>query len=120
MVETYLKPLKLIYDKKQEIESRIKEIETKGKSSHAFQTVLGVDHKTISQAIVADIIDAIPLIGEVSSVSRIRQSEDSSRRALQGVDLAVDVFPPPFGTIAELLLPANTIWFIEQELKRSK
>lgn len=118
MVEPILKPLKQLYDKKQEIESKIKQIESKGKSNSFYQVLMGVNHSTLSQAIVADIIDTLPVVGEVTNVSRIKQSEEPSRRFLQGFDLALEAIPPPFGKIADILFPSNTLWYIDQKLKK--
>ncbi|MCZ7404269.1 MAG: hypothetical protein O8C67_04970 [Candidatus Methanoperedens sp.] len=120
MANNILKPLEPIYEKKQEIESKIKNVETRGKNNKLFQVVMGVDHTTLSQAILADIIDALPIVGEVTNVSRIRQADDSSRRFIQGLNLSLDSIPPPFGKIADAFFPANTISFIDKELKRSK
>lgn len=118
-METYLKPLDELVRIKDEIDAKISSIEDKVRTNVPFQTLFGVNHETLPQALIADLVDIVPILGEVSGVTRVRLSDSKQRRFLQGLDLAVDAIPV-IGPIADILLPANTLMFLDREVKKGR
>lgn len=119
MVETYLKPFDKLVQIKDDIDAKISSIEDKVRTNVPFQVIFGVNHTTLPQALIADLVDAIPILGEVSGVTRVRLSDSKQRRFLQGLDLAIDAVPV-IGPIADVFLPANTLMFIDREVKKGR
>ena len=77
--------------------------------------MFGTNQKNLQNAILADIIDAIPIIGDVSNVSRIMNSStgkyvNKKRLSLRTFDLLGDAIG---GGLLDLLLPSNTIIYLE-------
>lgn len=81
----------------------------------------GVGHDTLLEAALADAIDVIPIVGDVTNVLRLQNAMETDNKHLrrrrilvQGFDLAVGTLPeavPGFGTvgagIADLITPSN-------------
>lgn len=70
---------------------------------------------TMTDAMLADLVDALPILGSVSNVSRIMESQKgryayNKRLAMRTFDLAGDIVG---GGLIDLLLPTNTILFLE-------
>lgn len=72
-------------------------------------------HENLTSAVAADIVDVIPIVGDVTNALRVINSftEDESDRtkALQTLDMLVGVLPG-IGTLADLITPTNTIVYL--------
>ena len=94
-----------------EIESRFKRI--------AF----GYDHKDIIEAITADILDVVPIVGDVSNTIRVRNmakaQPDTPAARRQLLDAVIGNIPI-IGDIFDLLTPTNTINFLDKQIKAVK
>lgn len=72
------------------------------------------DHKSIAEAIAADVVDMLPVVGEVCNLTRIVHSLAVGNyyvTALQIIDLLVTIYPE-LGKVIDILLPANTVAYI--------
>lgn len=105
--------LKDLVARKDRIERHIDNLENKFKTSKLSNIVFGIEHDNIIQAIAADLVDIIPIAGEITNISRIRNSKTKSRRTLQSIDLVTGVIP-----FANILTPTNTILFIEGRMRK--
>lgn len=70
------------------------------------QIMTGTEHKTIQDAIAADIVSAIPVIGAVSDFLRILDSDTRPQKALQSIDFITEPIP--------LITPTNTILYLDR------
>lgn len=79
---------------------------------------------TMGRAIVADVIDVIPLVGDFSNFFRVRHASREGitrqpRVGRQALDLALGSLPEPVGAVLDILTPTNTITYLrEQRLLR--
>lgn len=76
---------------------------------------------TLGKAILADLIDLIPILSEVSGVFRCRHAaktfrERPRRISKQLIDLAVGFLPDPLGAAVDTLFPINTLTFLREEM----
>ena len=120
MVKDKINPMEEIIRIKDDVEKNLVSIESEMKGNAPLQVLFGIEHENLPQAFLADIVDALPILGEISDVSRIRLAKEQGRRFMHAVDLAVDILPPPLSTVADLFLPTNTLWYLEKEIKKGK
>ena len=90
-------------------------------SQKALRIFAGTQHKSIYEAIGSDIIDVIPIAGDVGNAVRVYDAVkkgDSDAFMLQSGDLLIGVIPV-IGDIGDLLTPTNTLLYIlrKQKLK---
>lgn len=71
--------------------------------------LVGTDFDSIEDAIAADLVSAVPLIGGVSDFLRLLDSESRPQKALQAFDMLTS--PLPFADIAT---PTNTLVFLDK------
>jgi len=79
--------------------------------------------RTLGRAIAADVLDAFPILGDVGNFYRTRHAarmgrERPRRVTRQLVDTLVGILPDPVGGILDLLLPMNTITYLQEEVFR--
>lgn len=75
---------------------------------------------TLGKAIAADLLDALPIVGDVGNFFRVRDAAKvgmvrPKRITRQMVDLLVGILPDPVGGIADLLLPVNTVTYLREK-----
>lgn len=75
---------------------------------------------TMGRAIMADVIDVIPVVGDVSNFFRVRHAGklgiDRPRRVgRQTLDLALGALPEPVGGILDILTPTNSMAFLREQ-----
>lgn len=75
---------------------------------------------TLGKAILADLLDAVPIAGDVSNIFRVRDAGKVGRvrpRRItrQLVDMLVGMLPEPVGGILDLITPTNTITYLREE-----
>ena len=75
---------------------------------------------TMGRAIVADLVDVIPILGDVSNLFRVRhagtQGETHPRRLpRQALDLLLGALPPPAGGVLDFLTPTNILTFQRED-----
>jgi len=76
-------------------------------------------HESLAEAVLADLIDAIPIIGDLTNLLRVMDAyerKDDLVLALQTGDL-LGGFPPGIGEIFDILSPTNTIAYIVRKGK---
>lgn len=66
----------------------------------------GTEHKTLQDAIAADLVSAIPVIGGISDFIRVLESETRPQKALQALDFVTEPIP--------LITPTNTILYLDR------
>jgi len=70
----------------------------------------GTDFDTIEDAMAADLVSAIPLIGTISDFSRLLDSETRPQKALQALDMITSPIP-----LFDLVTPTNTIIYLNKK-----
>jgi hypothetical protein len=78
-----------------------------------------IEHRNAVEAVLADLADAIPVVGEVAGLVRMVQAlekKDDFRLALEAGDLVLG-FPPLIGDIMDLLTPTNLICYLRRSGK---
>lgn len=70
----------------------------------------GTDFETLEDAVAADIISAVPILGAVSDFMRVIDSEGKPQRILQTLDLIASPVPP-----VNIATPTNTIMYLNNK-----
>jgi len=71
------------------------------------------EHKEYLEAFVADVVDVIPIVGEVAGLMRLleaREKGDRVRFAFELLDLVLGA-PPIIGEIFDLIAPTNLYFY---------
>jgi len=76
---------------------------------------------TLGKAVLADLLDAVPIVGDVGNFYRVRHAAESGRErtrrvTLQLIDMLFGILPDPVGGILDLLTPTNTITYLREEI----
>ena len=78
---------------------------------------------SFARAVAADLLDIVPVVGDVSNFFRVRHAEkigtvQSRKFALQLIDLAAGALPDtpqfPIGAILDALTPTNTVTYLRE------
>ena len=69
---------------------------------------------------MADVIDVIPVVEDVSNFFRVRHANREGVRrqprvGRQALDLALGSLPEPVGAVLDLLTPTNTITYLRAQ-----
>lgn len=86
-------------------------------SSVVGSLLISPDHDTIQEAIAADIVDAIPIGGDMLLLVR---ADRADRKGLNFpddqayVENVMSDLPPPFDTALDLLVSPNTVRYVEK------
>jgi len=97
-------------------------VEEAGDKIHRI--VFGTEHKDIGEAMLADLIDIVPFVGDASNIARIsdamkRGGKYMKRRVLaQAVDVIGGGLPEPASFLFDLFTPTNTLLFLGVDLER--
>lgn len=78
-----------------------------------------IEHRNVVEALLADLADLVPVVGEVAGLVRIAQAlekRDDFRLALEAGDLIAG-FPPIIGDLLDLLTPTNLICYLRRSGK---
>jgi hypothetical protein len=78
-----------------------------------------IDHESVVEAVLADIADIVPLIGELAGVVRILEAierRDDFRVAVEIGDLLLGI-PPIVGDILDILTPTNLTCYLKKQGK---
>ena len=79
------------------------------------------DIRDIGEAIVADIVDAIPIVGDISNFFKVRDAIKKKESAFL-VALRIGDFLggliPGYGDVFDLITPTNTIAYILKKMRR--
>lgn len=76
---------------------------------------------TLGKAVLADLIDVIPIGGDISNLFRCRHAAQTYRErprriAKQLIDLAAGLLPDPVGAIVDLVTPTCTLTYLREEM----
>lgn len=74
------------------------------------QIVSGVEHKTVEDAIAADLVSGLPIIGAITDFLRLIDSGTKPRRALQALDLITSPIP-----VLDQLTFTNTVLYLDKK-----
>lgn len=85
-----------------------------------FEVLFGTKHERLPEAVIADILDTVPFIGDIGNAVRTVKEENERRRAMQMFDTLAGSIPDPFGGIIDVLTPTNTFIFVNKKLKEYK
>ena len=72
--------------------------------------LVGSDFNTIEDAIAADLVSALPIIGAASDFFRLIDSESRPQKALQALDMIAEPVP-----IINLITPTNTLLYLDKK-----
>jgi hypothetical protein len=84
------------------------------KADRIRHILIGVKHSELKDAILADLFDVIPIVGDVSNISRAIQEREKTHKARQIVDLFAGALPDPIGGAIDFLTPTNTIKYFSK------
>jgi len=75
---------------------------------------------TLGRAILSDLVDIIPVAGDLSNFFRVRHAatigfERPRRLTRQTIDMLVGLAPEPLGGILDLLTPTNTVTYLREK-----
>ncbi len=74
------------------------------------KVMVGTDFDSIEDAIAADLVSTLPIIGAVSDFFRLLDSETRPQKALQAIDMITS--PLPF---VDLVTPTNTLLYLNKK-----
>jgi hypothetical protein len=75
------------------------------------------EHESILEAVLADIADIVPIVGEVAGLTRLMEAlekKDDVRAMLEAGDLLAG-FPPGIGDALDILTPTNLISYLRKK-----
>ena len=67
----------------------------------------GVRHENLSQATLADIVDTIPIVGDIGNAVRMVREPNRPAQKRQAFDFLSGALPPPIGEAFDILTPTN-------------
>ena len=70
----------------------------------------GVEHKAFSHAVLADVVDTIPIVGDISNIIRTKLEPNREAKARQLFDTITGIVPV-IGDISDIITPTNTLNF---------
>ncbi|MEM1820607.1 MAG: hypothetical protein QW498_08730 [Thermofilum sp.] len=72
------------------------------------------EHETALEAVLADLADALPLVGEIAGIVRIVEAleKGDDMRALMELGDLITGVPPSIGDLLDILTPTNTISYL--------
>ena len=71
--------------------------------------LIGTEHNTIEDAIAADLVSALPIVGAMTDFFRLLDSESRPQKALQALDMIAEPVP-----IINLITPTNTLVYLDK------
>lgn len=81
----------------------------------------GSDHASLNEAILADLVSALPVVGEIGDFFRAVEAKSERKRVLQIFDLISGPLPTPTNTILFLDKTGKIdLRFIEDIIKTAK
>ena len=88
-------------------------------SQKALRILVSSTHDSLQEAVLADIVDFIPIAGDYANAMRVidaAQKKEPTKLALQTGDLIVGSIPI-IGDLFDLLTPTNTVVFVLRKKK---
>ena len=79
-----------------------------------IRSIATTEQRSIVEAVLNDILDAIPVVGEIAGLIRLADSiekKDFTRALLEFGDLVLG-FPPGIGDVSDILTPTNLIAYL--------
>ncbi len=67
------------------------------------------DHSSINEAILADLVSALPVVGAIGDFFRAAEADTRRKRVLQILDLIAEPLP-----VINQLTPTNTLLFLDK------
>jgi hypothetical protein len=82
----------------------------------------GYDHESISEALAADVVDFVPIVGDTLALKRHRHAEEDGveipdKPAL--IENAASDLPTPLDSLVDAAVSQNTIRYVNQNSKAS-
>lgn len=74
------------------------------------QILIGTEHKTLEDAVAADLVSAIPIVGAISDFIRLLDADTRPRKALQAIDLISEPIP-----VLNIVTPTNTLIYLDKK-----
>jgi len=83
-----------------------------------MRILTSTDHRDLTEAILADAVDAIPFIGDATNTLRLKnlaeQRGNDTALLLQGIDFIIGLAPVA-GDVADILTPTNTLLYLMEK-----
>jgi len=90
--------------------------------TRACEILGGTDHQDLPDAIIADILDIIPIIGDISNAFRVvdaagkgNEYQRKKKVVMQLIDALSGSAPDPIGAILDAITPTNTILYLSKK-----
>ena len=87
--------------------------------STAKRILWGTTHKNLTEAILADVVDVIPVVGDLGNaikVYNLAKKGESDKLTLHTGDLVIGIVPV-IGAVGDLITPTNTLIFVMRKKK---
>lgn len=88
-------------------------------SGDAVDRILtGPQQERLAEALAADLVDAVPLVGDLLMLSRIEKAEERGIEYPErptALENALSDLPPPIDTIADLAISQNAMHYLEEQ-----
>jgi len=88
------------------------------KDDTLWRVLASAKHESLDEALLADFIDSIPIIGDITNAIRVKDAIDKKMPdyivLLQAGDLILGI-PPIIGEIFDILSPTNTLTYLLRE-----
>ena len=88
------------------------------KDDTLWRVLASAKHESLGEALLADFIDSIPIIGDITNAIRVKDAIDKKMPdyivLLQAGDLILGI-PPIIGEIFDILSPTNTLTYLLRE-----
>ncbi len=80
------------------------------KDNDRFKKIMvGTDFDSIEDAIAADLVSALPIVGAVTDFFRLLDSETRPQKALQAIDMITSPLP-----LVDFITPTNTLLYLDK------
>lgn len=74
--------------------------------------------ETLLEAIAADAVDVVPIIGDLTALSRQEMAEEKGMKYPERpavIENAISDLPPPLATIGDIIVAQNVISYLQRE-----
>jgi len=88
------------------------------KDDTLWRVLASAKHESLDEALLADFIDSLPIIGDITNAMRVADAIDKKMPdyliIMQAGDLILGI-PPIIGEIFDILSPTNTLTYLLRE-----
>jgi hypothetical protein len=119
MPERKMRQLPIIPERVEAAVSRLADIVPEVCPAGLRDVLFESKQSSLGKAMLADLLDAVPVVGDIGNFYRVKHAarvgrERPRRVTRQMVDILVGIVPDPVGGVLDLLLPMNTVTYLQE------